>query len=89
VLSFWLSYRVDISSFLFRTRCYTSALSVPEGMLIYCHHDRTAPPTNVSVLNLGTRLSTWMLRLDRSPSRIELELQALAAHIAQRAASAP
>jgi hypothetical protein len=43
---------------------------------------------NISVLNLGTRLSTWMLRLDRSPSHIEQELQALAAHITQRAASA-
>jgi 5-methylcytosine-specific restriction enzyme subunit McrC len=68
---------------------YTSALNVPEGLLIYCHHDGTAPSTNINVLNLGTRLSTWMLRLDRSPSHIEQELQALAAHITQRAASAP
>lgn len=67
---------------------YTSALNVPEGLLIYCYHDGTAPPTNISILNLGTRLSTWMLRLDRSPSHIEQELQALAAHITQRAASA-
>jgi hypothetical protein len=57
-------------------------------LLIYCYHDGTAPPTNISILNLGTRLSTWMLRLDRSPSHIEQELQALAAHIIQRAASA-
>jgi len=67
---------------------YTSALNVPEGMLIYCHHDGTAPPTNISVLNLGTRLTTWMLRLDRTASHIEQELQALAAHITQRAVSA-
>ncbi|SRR6266699_5466071 len=29
---------------------YTSALNVPEGMLIYCHHDGSAPPgTSASV----------------------------------------
>ena len=67
---------------------YTSALNVPEGMLIYCHYDGTAPPTNISVLNLGTRLTTWMLRLDRTPTHIEQELQALAAHITQRTVSA-
>jgi 5-methylcytosine-specific restriction enzyme subunit McrC len=56
---------------------YTSALNAPEGMLIYCHHDGTAPPTNIRVLNLGTRLTTWMLRLGRTPRHIERELQAL------------
>lgn len=67
---------------------YTSALHVPEGMLIYCHHDGSAPPRNIRVRNLGTQLSTWALRLDRTPSHIEQELRALAAHIAQRAAAA-
>ena len=68
---------------------YTSALKAPEGMLIYCHHDGSTPPRNVTVRNLGTRLSTWALRFDRTPSHIEQELQALAAHITQRAVSAP
>ncbi len=67
---------------------YTSALKVPEGMLIYCHHDGSAPPRNVTVRNLGTQLSTWALRLDRTPSHIEHELQSLAAHITERAATA-
>jgi 5-methylcytosine-specific restriction enzyme subunit McrC len=66
---------------------YTSALNAPEGMLIYCHHDGSTPPRNVTVLNLGTQLSTWPLRLDRSPSHIEQELEALAAHISERAAT--
>ena len=47
---------------------YTSALRVPEGMLIYCHHDGSAPPRNVTVRNLGTRLSTWALRFDLPPA---------------------
>ncbi len=67
---------------------YTSARNRLEGMLIYCHHDGGAP-SNISVRNLGTQLPTWMLRLDRTPSHIEQELQALAARITQRAVSAP
>jgi hypothetical protein len=44
---------------------------------------------DIRVRNLDIRLSTWMIRLDRTPSHIEQELQALSAHITQRAASAP
>jgi hypothetical protein len=60
---------------------YIRAVNVPEGMLVYCQYDGAAPPTNISVLNLGTRLSTWMPRLDRTSIDIEQELQALAAYI--------
>ena len=68
---------------------YTSALKVPEGMLIYCHHDGSALPRQVNVRNLGTQLSTWALRFDRTPSHIEHELhQSLAAHITEHAATA-
>jgi 5-methylcytosine-specific restriction enzyme subunit McrC len=67
---------------------YASAFNVPEGMLVYCHHDGSAPPQNIRVRHLGTQLSTWPLRLDRTPSHIEQELRALAAHIAERAAAA-
>ena len=81
------SYGIDAD--YYQMLAYTSAFDVPEGILIYCHHDGTAPPTDISVLNLGTQLSTWMIRLDRTPSHIEQELQELSAHIAQRAASAP
>ena len=52
-------------------------------MLIYCHHDGSAPPRNVTVRNLGTQLSTWALRFDRTPSHIERELQSLAVHITE------
>jgi 5-methylcytosine-specific restriction enzyme subunit McrC len=64
---------------------YTSALNLPEGLLIYCQHDGNAPPHQITVLSTGTRLATWALRLDRTPSDLEAELQDLARHIAARA----
>jgi 5-methylcytosine-specific restriction enzyme subunit McrC len=66
---------------------YTGALNVSEGILIYCQHDGTAPPQQIHVRNLGTRLATWALRLDRTSGRVEQELQALAIHITKRAAA--
>jgi 5-methylcytosine-specific restriction enzyme subunit McrC len=48
---------------------YATALGVPEGMLIYCQHDGSTPPRQVQVRNLGTRLTTWPLHLDRDPAR--------------------
>ena len=67
---------------------YTSALNAPEGMLIYCQHDGNAPPQQIDVRNLGTRLATWALRLDRTPGHVEQELQALAIQITNRADAA-
>ena len=67
---------------------YTTALNVPEGMLIYCQHDGSAPPQQIDVRNLGTRLATWALRLDRTPGHVEQELQALAIQITKRAEAA-
>jgi 5-methylcytosine-specific restriction enzyme subunit McrC len=67
---------------------YATALGVPEGMLIYCQHDGSTPPRQVQVRNLGTRLATWPLHLDRDPRALEQQLQALATQILQRAASA-
>ena len=67
---------------------YTSALNIPEGMLIYCQHDGSALPRQVDVRHLGTRLATWAIRLDRTPGHVEQELQALAAHISRRTEAA-
>ena len=64
---------------------YTSALNLPEGLLVYCQHDGSMPPRLVDIRNLGTRLRTWALRLDRTPWHLEQELQALADHVAERA----
>ena len=67
---------------------YASALQVREGLLIYCQHDGNPPAQQINVRNLGTRLATWSLRLDRTPSHVEQELQALAQHIGNRASTA-
>jgi hypothetical protein len=53
------------------------------GHLIYCQHDGSAPPQHIDVRNLGTRLATWALRLDRTPGHVEQELQALAMQITE------
>lgn len=84
-------YKITSSGFgreadYYQILAYASALNLPEGMLIYCQHDGTAPPQQIHVRNLSTRLATWALRLDRTPGHLEQELQALAADIAQRAA---
>lgn len=64
---------------------YTTALELPEGLLIYCQHDGTTPPREVFVGQALKRLRTWSVRLDRSVDDVENELQALADHIASRA----
>lgn len=62
---------------------YTTALELPEGVLIYCRHenDDTASRT-VIVQSVGTRLVLRSLDLSDSPEHVELELQRLAASIA-------
>jgi 5-methylcytosine-specific restriction enzyme subunit McrC len=65
---------------------YTASLDLREGLLIYCQHDGTAPPQQVDVRHIGTRLRTWAVRLDRTPRHVEDEMRALADHIVVRAA---
>lgn len=67
---------------------YTASLNLREGLLIYCQHDGTAPPQQVDVRHLGTRLRTWAVRLDRTPGHVEDEMRALADHIVERTAEA-
>jgi hypothetical protein len=59
-------------------------MNLPEGLLIYCQHDKNAPPQQVIVRNLGTRLGTWAISLDRTTLHLEQELKTLANHIARR-----
>jgi 5-methylcytosine-specific restriction enzyme subunit McrC len=69
---------------------YTSALSLPAGLLIYCQHDGAVPPQQIHIRNIGTRLGTWALRLGGAPRDVEGQLHALADHIAaELPASAP
>lgn len=67
---------------------YSTALGVPEGILVYCQHDGTVPPREIEVRNVGTRLRTWAVRLDRTPHHVEEEMLRLADHIAFRARAA-
>jgi 5-methylcytosine-specific restriction enzyme subunit McrC len=62
---------------------YTTALGLPEGVLIYCHDDGSAPQSIV-VQNVNTRLSTAAIRLDSTPVAIETQLCSLANSILQR-----
>lgn len=64
---------------------YASAIDLPEGLLIYCQDDNIPPARQVTVRNLGTRLGTWAIRLDRSPADLEQEIRRLGQHIAARA----
>lgn len=67
---------------------YTTALELPEGLLIYCQRDGSEPPREIEVRNRGTRLRTRAIRLDRTPHDLEAELHMLAAHIGGRVAVA-
>lgn len=83
-------YKVTTTGFgreddYYQLLAYATALNLPEGLLIYCQDDGIAPPRQIEVLNAGTRLRTWALRLDRTPSHVEEELRALANHVAVRA----
>src|SRR5206468_250438 len=57
---------------------YTTALMLPEGLLVYCQHDGPVPPREVIVGPEGKRLATWALRLDGSIDSVEHELGSLA-----------
>jgi 5-methylcytosine-specific restriction enzyme subunit McrC len=64
---------------------YTTALGLPEGVLIYCHDDGSAPQSIV-VQNVGSKLYTAAIRLDGTPVEIETQLCSLANWILQRTA---
>jgi 5-methylcytosine-specific restriction enzyme subunit McrC len=64
---------------------YTTALDVPEGVLVYCHDDGIAPAPIV-VEHIGTRLFVRGIKLDGAPSDVDYQLRDLARWIAQRCA---
>lgn len=63
---------------------YATALGVPEGMLVYCQRDGTAPPRDVQVRTVGTSLRTWHVDISGPPLQIERQMQDLAAEIRSR-----
>ena len=60
---------------------YTTALDLPEGVLVYCHGDGPAPPEAVDVLNTSKRLNTWRLPLAGTPSELNAAVEKLATWI--------
>ncbi len=66
---------------------YTTALDVPEGVLVYCHDDGSAPQSIV-VEHIGTRLFVRGIRLDGTPTDLDNQLRDLADWIVQRCAMA-
>ncbi len=64
---------------------YTTALDLPEGVLIYCQADGDAPHKVVEVRHASKRLWTYLLDLSGSPTDVENALTELADWIAVHA----
>lgn len=60
---------------------YTTALDLPEGVLIYCRGKGEAPERAVTVKNTGKRLIVWSVDLSGSVGQVEKEMAALAERI--------
>ena len=56
---------------------YTTALNVPEGLLVYRHDDGT-PPHSIVVEHVGTRLFVKGIRLEGTPRDVDAQLRTLA-----------
>ena len=64
---------------------YTTALELPEGVLVYCQADDEIPPGEVIVKHAGKRLLTYAVDLRGSPDEVEASLEGLADWIVSRA----
>lgn len=60
---------------------YTTALDLPEGVLIYCLGKGEEPERAVTVKNTGKRLIVWSVDLSGSVGQVEQEVAALAERI--------
>jgi 5-methylcytosine-specific restriction enzyme subunit McrC len=68
---------------------YTTALDLPEGLLIYCRADGGLPERSVTVRYAGKVLHTRAINLTGEPSAVAAEIKTLADWIADRALKAP
>ena len=57
---------------------YTTALDLPEGVLIYCHEDGGKPAGEITVRHAGKRLHVRALDLSGSPAEVGAEVERLA-----------
>lgn len=63
---------------------YTTALRLPEGVLIYCQTEGDTPPRVVEVRHTRTRLCTYALHLAGTPAAVEESLSDLAEWIVRQ-----
>lgn len=75
------------SSDYYQLLAYTSAMDLPEGVLVYCRRLGDPEQATVTVRNSGKRLVVRAINLAGSPSDVEDEVQALAASIRRDAAA--
>ncbi len=64
---------------------YTTALDLPEGVLIYCREAGADQQSSITVRNADKVLHTWGVDLSGSPAEVEAEVEELANWIASRA----
>jgi len=69
----------------YQALAYATALSLPEALLVYCHDDGDAPPTEITVRGSGVRLVTYRLDLSGGADDLARRTEALAAMIRDRA----
>ena len=63
---------------------YTTALDLPEGVLIYCRTDRGKPADEITVRHAGKKLHVQAVDLTGSPAAVAEEIERLAGWIATR-----
>lgn len=73
------------SSDYYQLLAYTTAMDLPEGMLIYCRGQDDADRRTLTVKNVGTQLTLQSVDLSGSPDQVEHEVAALAQTIARTA----
>jgi len=67
---------------------YTTALELPEGVLIYCRSDGGTPSRSVTVRRAGKVLHTYAVNLAGPPESVDQEITALADWIEERSTAA-
>ena len=72
------------SSDYYQLLAYTTAMNLPEGLLIYCQDDGSIPEREVVVHHAGKRLRTYPVPLVGSPKHVEQAVIDLADVIVKR-----
>jgi 5-methylcytosine-specific restriction enzyme subunit McrC len=76
---------IGINADYYQALAYATALSLPEALLVYCHDDGEAPPTEITVRGSRVRLLTYRLDLSGGPDDLERRMTALARFMSDRA----